>query len=492
MALSSLEIGKRALLAQRFGLDVTSNNIANANTEGYSRRQVSYSQSNSLYESGNFIGTGVLVDKMRSFREDFFDREVRNTKARQTGFQQDEKILQRIEVIMSEPTEASLNDDISKFFTIFDELALKPESLGLRDHILSLAQTVVDKFNRIGQQLQDAKQEVNKELNDITQDSNRLIREIADINIAFSSNKSLSADKAQTMFDSRERKLEDLAQHSDVSVVHNPDGTANVFMNGINVVTRNIATELEIAEEIFAPLPSPGQDISNIEAEVTYKLVKRGNDGRIINTINPDSGNFGSLFNHANTTLDGQDTSQGFSVATKLNKFAEKFVEHVNHLTKQGYGMDDNSESPPGLSFFTPDSEGSKATALTIAINSELKNSPRKLPVSSKSGEVGNSEIARKIARLANKFDYIEDSTYTEYYSDLIGKIGSVSQEAEKSRETTDMINEQLANQRESIIGVNLDEEAINLIKFQQSFQAASRVVNTTNEILTTIINLGR
>jgi len=491
MGLSALETGKRALIAQRFGLDVTSNNIANANTEGYSRRAVSYSQSESLYTAGNFIGTGVLVQKMRSFREDFFDREVRNTFARQSAFLQDEKTLERIEVIMSEPTESGLNDDITKFFTIFDELALKPESLGLRDHALSLAQTVVDKFNRIGQQLKDARQEVKKELDDITGNTNRLTREIANLNLAFSANKSLSTDQSQTMFDTRAIRLEELSLNSDITVSNNEDGTVNVAMNGINVVTRNIATELEIAEEIAIPLPAPGQDPNEIESETSYKLVKRGSDGRILNTIEPDNGKFASLLKNINITLDGQDTTGEFSVFTKINQFAAKFVENVNDLTMQGYGMDDNGETPPGLNFFEPNIEGVKATALTIAINKDLKNNPRKLPLSDMPGTVGNTAIARKIARLANKFDFIEDSTYTEFYSDLIGKIGSISQEAKKSRETTDLITDQLSNQRDAIMGVNLDEEAINLIKFQQSFQAASRVVNSVDEILRTIINLG-
>ena len=82
----SLEIGKRALLANKLGLDVTSNNIANVNTEGYTRRDVTFSETDPLYNRNNYLGTGLEIDKFRSFREEFFDRELRNTASRKEGY----------------------------------------------------------------------------------------------------------------------------------------------------------------------------------------------------------------------------------------------------------------------------------------------------------------------------------------------------------------------------------------------------------------------
>ncbi|HOQ49968.1 MAG TPA: flagellar basal body protein, partial [Candidatus Kapabacteria bacterium] len=88
---SALEIGKRALLAQRFGIEVTSNNIANVNTAGYSRRSAVLGESSPLFRNGQFIGTGAVAQKLRTFREEFFDRELRSTVARHSTFENDEK-----------------------------------------------------------------------------------------------------------------------------------------------------------------------------------------------------------------------------------------------------------------------------------------------------------------------------------------------------------------------------------------------------------------
>ncbi|MFP4529249.1 MAG: flagellar basal body rod C-terminal domain-containing protein, partial [Candidatus Kapaibacterium sp.] len=107
-------------------------------------------------------------------------------------------------------------------------------------------------------------------------------------------------------------------------------------------------------------------------------------------------------------------------------------------------------------------------------------------------GEPGNSDVARQVAQLATNHKFLDSQTPQEFYSGYLGKIGSMGSEAKNGSNTTRLVTDQLSNQRESIIGVNLDEEAINLIKYQKAFEAASRVINVTNEILATIINLGR
>ncbi|MFN3306896.1 MAG: flagellar basal body protein, partial [Candidatus Kapaibacteriota bacterium] len=75
----SLEIAKRAMIAQRLGLDVTSTNVANANTPGYSRRVTTFTEGEPLPSRNGFIGNGVLVSKLRTFREEFFDRQIRRS-----------------------------------------------------------------------------------------------------------------------------------------------------------------------------------------------------------------------------------------------------------------------------------------------------------------------------------------------------------------------------------------------------------------------------
>lgn len=479
MGIASLEIGRRALLAQRFGLDVTSNNIANSNTAGYSRREATFSEANPYYENGNFNGNGVVVDKLRSYREDFFDKEVRNSVSRQKSYENDDKIVQRLETILAEPSELGISEVTSKFLTKFDELALKPESLAHREELSSLGQTLVDRINSTASQIKDARIETLQSMSNNVDQANSLINEIAGLNKAFSGNKPEALNDAQTMIDQREQKLEELSKLFNIGVTNNNDGTINAFIGGINVVNGAYSSKLAINE-----------NVNSITGERTAKVVKVDENNSVINVLNPDNGEIASQLKHYNITLDESDSTSSFSLATEFNTFVQTLAKKVNDLTSQGYGIGDQGLNPPGRSFF--ESTTGPIDMFTIKVNDEIKADPRKLPISDKANESGNAKIAVKLARIADDSTFLKSSTPSQFYAQLTSKLGNAGQEAANGLATTKLVSEQLVNQRESIIGVNVDEEAVNLIKFQQAFQASSRIINTTNELLTTIVNLGK
>lgn len=482
MAFGSLEIGRKALIAQRFALDVTSNNIANANTEGYSRREATFNEASPLYQSPNLYGTGVLVDKLRTFREEFFDKEVRNSITRQNTYQADQTVLQRIETVLNEPSDNTIGVVLNNFLTAFDDLSLKPESESQRENILGIAKTLTDKFNATAQSLIDNRNQVLKSINDNVTEINQIIDTIAALNKGFSANKSLASNEAQTMVDQRELQLEKLAKFGQVNSSLNPDGTANVYLNGINIVTGQIPSKIIVNEQV-----------NNITGEKTLNLYKADNENNVLSKINLDSGQLGSLLEHYNVTLDDKDSSGGYSVFTQLNALANKIAEKVNKLTTQGFGLDDLNTTPANRNFFSSSNPNEQViNALNISISKDVAGKPRDIPIADKPGEPGNNKIALKLARLSDDVSFLNSNKPVEYYNNLIGRLGIKSREADNGYKTTQLISEQLTNQRESIIGVNLDEEAVNIVKFQQAFEAASRSLNTANELITTIINLGR
>lgn len=479
MSFSTLEIGKKALIAQRFGLDITSNNIANVNTEGYSRRQATFSEAAPNYRYGQFKGQGVLVNKLRSFREEFFDREIRNTLSRKAGLESDDIILQRIETVLAEPSDSNLNESVTEFLTQFEEVALKPESVGLREHLIELGRTVADKFNYMTGVLLDSRTEAARDLNSFVSEANDYIAQIAELNHAFSAGQSLSQNESQTMIDERERILEDLSELGDLAVTQNDDGSVNVFMNGINLVTKNVGSTLAVEE-----------NLNDATGEITLRLIKQDSSGNTLNTITPQSGKLASNLFHHNVTLDGKDSSGGFSAVTRLNNYAEALVNKVNGLTQTGYGLDDTDPEPPARNFFEIDEDGD--AGFSIRISENIDGNPRDIPLSGNPDAPGDQTVARQIARLTEDVNFIGNESYVEYYSAFVGKLGAARQNVANELETINVVSDQLENQRESVIGVNMDEEAINLVKFQRAFDAASRVISTTNEMLQTIINLGR
>jgi|YNPMSStandDraft_1061717.scaffolds.fasta_scaffold00008_7 flagellar hook-associated protein 1 FlgK len=475
---SALEIGKRALLAQRFGIEVTSNNIANVNTAGYSRRSAVLSESSPVYRNGQFMGTGAVAEKLRTFREEFFDRELRSTISRHATFENDEKVFQRIEAVLAEPSELNILNDVTSFLSSFEELAIKPEDMGLRDNILSRAQTLVDKLNRTASQLTEARNELATEISLNINQINSLIAEVAELNKNIANSKTISQTEAQTYVDQRQLKLEELSKLAGVSVTFEQDGSANVFLNGINLITGSNYNTLRRV------------DLNNFasgEISIAVEIYDKSKD--LATRLNPQAGTLASNLKHFNETLDPNE-SQSFSIFKQLDDFVDTLAQRINQLVVGGYGLKDTTSPPPGRLFFEPAT--GRITAATIKISNDIKNSPENLPFSKTPGTPGNAEIALAIGRIAQDSKFLNGQRPYEFYSAFIGKIGSLSREATTGKDTTRLVSEQLSNQRESVIGVNTDEEAVNLIRFQKAFEAASRIVNVTNDLLSTVINLGR
>lgn len=474
----SLEIAKRALIAQRLGLDATSGNIANVNTPGYSRRVPTLSEGEPLPSRNGFVGNGVLVSKLRTFREEFFDRQIRRSLSHLNTLETDETFIQRLAVIFGEPAENSLNSIISDFLNSFEDLSYKPTDVSLRQRTVNLAQSLVARFKEIAGQLQDTRQQILNDINDNVNQANKLIKEIADLNFKIASNKSKLEGDNQTLFDQREAKIEELSKLIEINITQGDFGTVNVFSNGINLVTGSNYNQLKLKETI-----------DPTTTERTLSLLKIDRNAKELATMNLQNGKIFSLIEHYNITFDPKDSSGKFSVATTLEQYFATLVNKVNFFSAIGYGLDDLTSPPPGRQIFT--FSGTLSIA-TTNVNSEIVSDARKLPISGFPGENGDATIARQISALANDNTFLGGQTPDEFLTNFIGQIGNLGDQISSLYTVAKTANEQLLNQRESLIGVNLDEEAINLMKFQKAFEAASRVVTTTNDILSTLVNLGR
>lgn len=477
MGYGSLEIGKRSLIASKIALDITSNNIANVNTEGYSRRVASISETDPIAIGNGFIGTGVLIDKIKNYREDFFDKEIRATTSRKSGFDKDSEVLQRIQAILAEPSELGINELVSNFLNQFEDLSLKPENISLRQNVLMIGQRLVDRFHEIGQQFTDLKRELVNTANLNIEKANGLIKDIANLNNEIQKAYSYDNAGAQSYIDEREKKLEELSKIVRVNRTNGNYGSINVFINGSNIITGPVYSQLKIREK------------NNPNTGSLLQILKT-NENNIDTVVNIDDGELASILKHYNTILNENAKKSNSSLARNINEFINALTNKINNLTTKGYGIDNQTATVTGLNFFEPKAGGT--TISNIELSNDVKDKPKSIPLSSKPNEPGNSEVARNIARISVDKNFLDNMTPSEYYTSIIGALGQLSKTAKNSLETSSTVYEQLLNQRESIIGVNLDEEAINLIKFQKSFEASSRVISTTNSILTTLVNLGR
>jgi len=477
---SALEIGKRALLAQRFGIDVTNNNIANVNTPGYSRRTPTLVETDPSNKSlGQYMGTGVSVSGLRNFRQELLDKEVRNATSQNKGYEIDQEVYQKIDSVLAEPSDNGLNELTTKFLMTFNQLALTPDNVALRQSLLEQANTLTAQFNNTANGLAEIRNDSRQSLEQNILKANSLIKDIASLNMSIATSKVPTNIETQSLIDKRAGKIEELSEIFGINVSYNDDGTANIFVNGTNIVTAGIGSEIKINETI-----------NDFSGEKTLQLIKLNTDNQSATLLNPETGTAANYLKYYNVLLDDKESSNSFSAAKMLDEFANALAQSINSKVIKGYGLEDVSGQPPGRSFFEP-SVGF-VSAAQIKVSSDIANKPKAIPLSSKSGEPGNNDIALQIGRISEDQSFLNGQTPTEFYANYLSKLSYATSESINGYNTTSLIKQQLETQRESAIGVNLDEEAISLIKFQKAFEAASRVINTTNEMLATIVNLGK
>ncbi len=484
---SSLEIGKKALLAQKFGLDITSNNIANVNTPGYSRRVAILSEDNSIRKNGFFMGNSVVVQKIQSFRNEYYDREIRTNESKRAAYDVDSQFLKRVEILLGEPNGDTIDNNISEFFKTFEQASNNPENIGLRTNILQKAKELTDRFNNTAVSLQNLRAETIIGIKSDVDSINGLLNDIVDLNKMITNNVNKNDETSQKFNDEIENKIQELSKYIDIKVAKNEDSSVNIFVNGINLVTGIYHTDIKYKIE-----SDPSTN------EITANLYKFDSETGVETKLETQSGSVFSYLKLHNEVFDPIDNSSNFSVSKELNSFVNTFATKINDMFVTGFGLNDtNPLNPPNRYLFIPYdtslvNPNSQITAFNIGVNNLLVQNPQDIPLSDKANEPGNTEIARKISNFANDKTFMSNLSPLEYYSNFISRFGNATKTAIDGLSNSKLIDEQLNSQRESFMGVNLDEEAVNLIKYQKSFEAASRIITMTNELMATVINLGR
>lgn len=475
---SALETAKRGILAQKFGFDVTNNNIQNINTLGYSRRTAVLTET-TPHRKGNgvYVGTGVAANSLRTYREELFDRDVRNAVGRQANFASEQAILERVESLLAEPSDHGIAESLNQFFASIEAASNSPQSMNHREHILQTAHTLIKNLHYTAGIFFTARNDIKNDLLQNVRETNELLSQIGELNKTIAYTKADSGIDNQTYVDKREVALEKLAKLTGAHITHEQNGTVNVYIDGVNVITGADVSTLKMTEKKD---PATG--------ELTIVIDKYEPNGVKTGTVEPISGEMASGLKGFNVTFDPKDSSGAYSVYTKINEFVNTLATRVNEITENGYGLNDPAGAPPGRKFFIP--PVGEITAHNIQLNPELDADAAKIPLSSAAGEVGNNNQAKLLGRIANDHDFLGGYNPNGAFSAILSKIGMQTQEAINGSKTMQLVVQQLEGQRESLMGVNLDEEAVNIVKYQRAFEASSRVVNMTNEMLQTLINM--
>jgi len=450
-----LELGKRALMTQQTNLQTIGHNIANVNTPGYTRQRVLISPSFPETTTSGSLGTGVEVQDIVQIRDLFLGQQYREDSKSYGQWQYKEKIYSQIESLISEPNDNTLSDTLNDFWDSWSDLSTNSNSTSNRIAIVEQANLLVNSFHEASNQLESLRTSIDNDLVGFTKEINSMTDEIARLNHQIKTSE-LGGVSANDLRDSRDYLIDELSSYIDVNTIELENGEVRVYVGAMTLVDG--ADSLKIATAA-----------KNIDGKVQNKLYWEGTSVELTNL----NGQLKGMVESRDEIIPGYQE--------QLDVIARTLIEEVNAIHRDGYGLDGST----GVNFF----DTSDMTASGIKINQSVANDPSKI-VASASGEEGDNTIALALHDLRNQ-ELLEGNTATlnDYYNGMVGRLGVESQEANSFTANYELLINQIEQSRQSVQGVSIDEETTNLIKAQNAYAAAARVITAMDEALDLVIN---
>lgn len=473
---SGIEIARRALQAQRLSLDTVGQNIANANTPGYSR-QVAVHSASRPYPMPQFthnpvngmIGTGVEIAQISRMRDEFIETRLRQEQHNTNYWQMIGDGLEQVELIYNEPSENGIHHALELFWDAWQELSINSHSEAVRSVVIQRGEVVASAIGHARYQLGKLRDNYNDLIAAKVNEINSYAERIADLNRDIV--KVIAAGyQPNDLMDKRDQLLQELSEITNIEVVADKHGSASVSISGATLVQRTEVFKLDVrssAEEVSPPYDRVEViwEGSNAPAEI------RG-------------GQLAGI-------LDFRDHFVQDYIAD-LNQWTADLMNTVNAIHMEGYDLHGN----PGQAFFVIHNGSGTVTAdqdPSLSIQVGLEH-PAEIAASSlldSNGEVaaGNGEIALRIAQLRHTPYTGFQNTIGSLFNAIISKIGVDALESAAMEKNGEALVNHLKNMREAVSGINLDEEMADMIRYQHAYTAAARIMTAMDQTLDIIVN---
>ena len=240
------------MLAFQRALAVTSNNIANANTPGYSRQVAEFSTRLGSGTGNLYLGGGTQISSIRRIYDSLLGNQLQTSTTGHARFSTLSTLAGRIDTLLADPN-SGLNTSLQSFFNSVQDLANDPASIPTRQAVLGEATGLAARFQALDRRLEELDGEVNQRLRFAVDDINRLSSSIADINNRIAAS-SAGGQAPNDLLDERDRLVTALSEQVSVSTATQDDGTMSVFIgSGQSLVIGNLAQELSVSGSEFDP-----------------------------------------------------------------------------------------------------------------------------------------------------------------------------------------------------------------------------------------------
>ncbi|TKJ40280.1 flagellar hook-associated protein FlgK [candidate division LCP-89 bacterium B3_LCP] len=454
----AVNLAKRSLMAQQWALTTASHNMSNVNTPGFTRqRAVLEAFKEPLEIPGGLIGMGSDVGEITRLRNRYLDRQVLDERQNQGFLEFENTALSQVETILGETSGYGLSGVLDEFWSCWSDVANEPENTAVRVALQQKGEQVAQNLNNLYSDLITQQKELDQQLSGYVNEINMKAAQIASLNDTIAQQVSQGFSPNDLM-DQRDLLIDGLAKIANIEMQDESNGSTSIWLGGQILVYKDSAQQLSLKER------------TDSLAKV-HDVVWAGSG----NSVNLQSGEAAALLFVRDEVIP--------ELMSGLDQFAVALSSQLNALHSTGYGLDGST----GNNFFNPDTTG----AADIALSLEVSQDVAKIAVSA-DGSVGNSDIANQIYDLQNELVMNQNTaTLGGFYASLATDVGALKQTAEMELMESDVSMQQLENWQTSAEGVSLDEEMANLVRYQQVYTAMAKFLNTVDEMLGVLINIG-
>ncbi|MDF0535734.1 flagellar hook-associated protein FlgK [Shewanella sp. A32] len=431
------------LNAANTALSVSGNNVANSATEGYSRQAIQLATA-----PGHL--NGVAVSNVDRVVNSFYNDDIWRTSSDLAFYNGLQSYLGYAEELMG-TSSLNFNDAISQVTGALNSALAQPESRAYRQEVLSSADALVNKMSQINGALADQRGKLSKEMTQTASSISYSLRKLADYNdrIALAVAK---GEPTAELEDNRELLVTQLSSYIGIATTNHEDGTLDIStVNGAPLLIGTKAADLAVN----------GTDVSLTLGKQVFRLTD--NIG----------GSMGGLI--------AADTEVLQPTVASLNNILSQLSDNVNGVLAQGFDLNGNPGTPL-FSYDANDPLGTFAVSDSVTIDSLAF-------IGGKDDGSGNWVAAGGIgdnSNIANLIDVFDNQSGD--YSLLIGRLASKSNENQSSVTTAQSLNDNAVQTRDNLSGVNLDEEASNILYYQQMYQANAKVISTADQTFQTLL----
>ncbi len=538
-----LSIAGTGLNASQEALDVTSHNIANVNTPGYTRQRAVLRARDPLVFGGMYFGTGVEVSGVERVYDRFIGVQLNDARSGFSANTSRAGVLQDLEGILNDLGGTGLSKPLDDFFNSFEELSTDPSSRPARQAVLSSGAVLGDAFTNMDTRLRRDISNVNSEIRGIVKEINNLTAEVAHLNGQIQGLE-INGASSNDLKDKRDEVLGELAGKIGITTIESESGVVDVMTDGgLSLVSGLTHSTLSVAADkdnsLLTTVTYNGADLTSTitTGELGGYLHGRADLVSALHSLNLLAASVTKEVNVQHRAGYGLDSSTGLDFfspmivettkksqntggalisggtitdpsALTLDDYEIRFsgpLDYVvvntgtNAVVKKGTYTSGSAITFDGLSVTIADGATGPVGGDTFGISvtnsaamhiSVSLSDPSEVAASGTStGLPGDNSNALALSALRDK-TAVNGSTFSAYYQGLVAEVGTKANETGNNLSVSEAVVSQLEFQRDSVSGVSMDEETVNMIKLQKAFEASARLMTTVDKMFDTLLSI--